>query len=146
MLDKRKKLLLARRLILLALSVAWLTPVGIVFLPWSLCEPIIKDFGISVEMVPMLKYWFVMSGAISGMLGCCFLWLLRSTDEKLKLLTVAGVAHIFLAVVLLTRGLSFGADSLVVIWDSSFCFMAGIVLILLAVISMREQKTENDKL
>ena len=126
-----QKLILARKLVITSLAIAWLTPVLVAFLPWSICEPVINDFGIT-NISPMLKYWFVMAASVSGMIGCIFIYLLFDTKGKLRIMTATGIYHIFLGVVLLTRGLGFLADRLVVIWDSSFCIIVGIVIILLA--------------
>ena len=133
------KLHLAQRIFLIAFSIAWLTPILVAFLPWSLSGKIIQDFvGISVIFTPILKYWFVMAAMISGMVGCIFIYLLFDTQNKLKIMTFMGGFHILLGIVLLTRGLLFNAEPLIVIWDSSFCIIAGASIIALARI-----KTDN---
>lgn len=132
---QNQKIQLARRIFLIAFSIAWLTPVAVAFLPWSISEKIIQDFvGITVNFTPILKYWFVMAAMISGMIGCIFIYLLFDTQNKLKIMAFMGVFHIILGIVLLTRGLLLKADSLIVIWDSSFCIIAGICITILSLI------------
>ncbi|AQT67032.1 hypothetical protein STSP2_00170 [Anaerohalosphaera lusitana] len=123
------KLKLAVQIVLIALSAAWLTPAAVIFLPWAWFEPVIKDYGIAGNPSPLQKYWFVMAGAISGFAGGVIISLVKRVEEKIHFVKAVAYFHIGLAVILLTRGLGLNAPVEIVLWDSFFCALTGLVLL-----------------
>ncbi len=127
----------ALRLILMVMAVAWLTPIIVAFIPWNLSEEILREYIPSKPLAPILKYWFVMASLLSGFVGGVLVYLLYNTLEKLRMVLFVGFFHILLALILLIRGLLWKVSLVIVLWDSSFCFIVGAIAVVLSLIQMR---------
>jgi len=132
------------RVVLVALAIAWLTPVVVAFLPWSITENFLEGYGFTMQFDPLMKYWFVMAAMISGAVGAAFVYLLYKTDEKLGIIVFAGWFHVVLGMVLLIRGISLDAPLLIVVWDSVFCVMAGAVVLALSLHEKYKLKSDME--
>ena len=118
------------RFALFASAIGWGVSVFGVVLPWERAEALLEGLGAKpVPHDPMLDYWLRMASGAFALVGAIYLLLAIQPRRYASIIPAMGWLMLVEGVILLIHGLRLGLPPSPFYFDTSFCFVAGGVIV-----------------
>lgn len=118
------------RFALFASAIGWGVSLFGVVLPWERAEALLEGLGAKpVPHDPMLDYWLRMASGAFALVGAIYLLLALQPRRFASIIPAMGWLMLIEGVVLLFHGVRLGLPPSPFYFDTSFCFVAGGVIV-----------------